>query len=196
MAITFMAYGPLGRRVGVRQERYHDALHNFGGRRTRFSSPSGRWLLRRHRKTFAQRRYRNSHANVAPVRWRQILEGQVQIWWSGVRLHVCFPRLFSTTVFTIMSRTIILSGWVSDVRPPPLFFNDRITFERFELEGCNFVWGLIMEIFPRQVSSKSAPFHISFLQIRSFQRAFAAFTNGLMHSRWDHGAALERIRSS
>ena len=36
----------------------------------------------------------------------------------------------------------------------PLFFTfyDRITFERLELEGWNFVWGLIMEI-----SSKKEP---------------------------------------
>ena len=30
-----------------------------------------------------------------------------------------------------------------------LLFHDGITFERFELEGWNFMWGLIMEIFSK-----------------------------------------------
>ena len=37
-----------------------------------------------------------------------------------------------------------------DVGCPPFFiFHDGITFERFELESWNFVWGFIMEIFSK-----------------------------------------------
>ena len=59
--------------------------------------------------------------------------------------------------FTILSRAIILQGWVSDVClmyvwqmfPFFLFFYDGITFERFELESWNFVCGLILKIFSK-----------------------------------------------
>ena len=52
----------------------------------------------------------------------------------------CLDNFLSTTEFTILSRTISLQGWVSDVvywmlDVPLSFFHDGITFERFELEG-------------------------------------------------------------
>ena len=67
--------------------------------------------------------------------------------WSLVIVVFFFSSYFhflSTTEFTILSRTIGLQGWVSDVcrmsdvvcwMSPLFFFHDGITFERFELQS-------------------------------------------------------------
>ena len=61
--------------------------------------------------------------------------------------HSAIMPLFLSTSF---------QGWVSDdvcympyAKGPFFFFHDGITFEHFKLEGWNFVWGLIREIFSK-----------------------------------------------
>ena len=78
-----------------------------------------------------------------------MMERQQYMYERVIKQNRFWENLFlSTTEFTILSRTIGLQGWVSDVVCPLFFFvHDGITFERFKLEGWNFEWGLIMKIY-------------------------------------------------
>ena len=67
------------------------------------------------------------------------------------------PLFLSTTEFTIVSRTISLPRigvrWCMSYGVCSLLFF-TIIFERFELEGRNFVWGLVMENFSKNKPMK------------------------------------------
>ena len=68
----------------------------------------------------------------------------------GPRLLFCWTWSCNLYFCSRTTSSRVGVGCMSDDGFPPFFsLHDGITFECFELEGWNFVWGLIMEIFSK-----------------------------------------------